>query len=218
MTRRHTAPRKAQSPRAGRRERELALRRDDVIAAALRVFSEKGFFGAQMSEIAARAEVSLASVYQQFASKEELFETVTATAAEAVEAAIRSRVEATPDPAEKLLAVADALFACFEQNRDLLRIYTRATHGIPWRARGEFGERAHRVFGRFADWVADLARAAARAGAMRDLDPETFAYALVGAVMTTATRALESNDRVSLAQIAPRVRAVFAKSLAGGAR
>lgn len=210
--------RPAHSPRAGRRERELALRREDVVAAASRVFSAKGFQGAQMSEIAARAEVSLASVYQLFASKDELFEAVTATAAEAVEAMIRARVEATQGASAKLLAVADAMFACFEQNQDLLKIYARATHGFPWRARGELGDRTRRISDRFAEWVVGLARAAGRAGALRGLDPEAFASALIGAVLTTATRAVESDDAASLARMAPRVRALFAAALAGGPR
>ena len=217
MVRASVSRRSGVSLRAGRRQRELALRREDVVAAASQVFAAKGFAGAQMSEIAARAEVSLASVYQLFASKEELFEAVTVTAAEAVEALIRARLEAILEPGEKLLAVSDALFACFEQNRDLLRIYTRATHGLPWRARGEFGDRTHEVFDRFTDWVVELARAAASAGALRGLDPETFASALIGAVLTSATRAVESDDAAALAQVAPRVRAIFAKALAGAA-
>ena len=43
---------KSPTIREERRERELALRRDDVIAAATNVFSEKGFQGAQVAEIA----------------------------------------------------------------------------------------------------------------------------------------------------------------------
>ncbi len=216
---RAAAPRRPiRSPRAGRRAREIALRRDDVIAAASRVFSEKGYFGAQMSEIAARAEVSLASVYQLFAGKDELFEAVAASVGEAVEAAVRARVEATADAAEKLLAVSDALFACFEQNRDIVRITMRATHGMPWRARGELGDRTHKIFDRFSAWVVEVARRAARAGQLGGLDPETFASSLVGAVLTSAARAVESDDAAALARMAPRVRALFANAIAGGAR
>jgi AcrR family transcriptional regulator len=218
MVRSSASRRLVRSPRAGRREREIALRRDDVIAAASRVFSEKGFFGAQMSEIAARAEVSLASVYQLFASKDDLFEAVAASVGEAVEAAVRARVDATSDPAEKLLAVCDALFACFEQNRDIMRITMRATHGMPWRARGELGERTHKIFDRFSAWVVEIARRASRAGALGGLDPETFAASLIGAVMTSAARAVESDDAAALARMAPRVRALFARAIAGGAQ
>jgi AcrR family transcriptional regulator len=210
-----TAPsrRPAPSPRAGRRLRERALRRDDVIAAAFQIFSAKGFHGAQMSEIAARAEMSLASVYQLFESKEELFEAVIGAAAEEVEAEVRARVAATPDPREKLLAVSDALFACFEGNLDLLRIYMRATHGMPWRT-GELGERAAGVFERLSQWVVELARAAARARALRGIDPEALAGALLGAVMTNATLAASASDPAALARLAPRVRELFARALA----
>jgi AcrR family transcriptional regulator len=209
-----TSRRPAPSPRAGRRQRELALRRDDVIAAASRVFSAKGFHAAQMSEIAARAEVSLASVYQLFASKHELFDAVISTTAEEVEAAVRARVDATPDAREKLLAVSDALFACFAENLDVLRIYARATQGMPWRAPGELGEAAQRVYERVTGWVIELARAAARARALRGLDPQAFALALIGAVMSNATRAAEAGDAAELARLAPRVRELFARVLA----
>jgi AcrR family transcriptional regulator len=218
MVRASVLRRPGASPRAGRRQRELALRRADVVAAASRVFSAKGFHGAQMSEIAAQAEVSLASVYQLFASKEELFEAVTTAAAEAVEAVVRARVDATPEPREKLLAVSDALFACFDENRDLLRIYTGATDGMPWRARGELGDGTHRVFDRFTQWVVDLARAAERGGSLGGLDPDAFAAALVGAVLTSATRAVESKDAAALARMASQVRALFARALAEAAR
>lgn len=206
--------RPARSLRAGRRERELALRRDDVIAAASQIFSAKGFHAAQMSEIAARAELSLASVYQTFASKDELFDAVISTAAEQVEAAVRARVDATPDPREKLLAVSDALFACFQENLDVLRIYARATQGMPWRTRGELGAPAQRVYERVTGWVIELARAAARARALRGLDPEALALALIGAVMSNATRAAEAGDAAELARLAPRVRELFARVLA----
>ena len=61
------------SRRKNRRERELANRRDDAIDGAAAVFAAKGFHEAQMTEIAAAAELSLASLYSMFRGKEELF-------------------------------------------------------------------------------------------------------------------------------------------------
>jgi AcrR family transcriptional regulator len=197
MNRMRASRRAAPSPRAGRRLRELALRREDVIAAASQIFSAKGFHAAQL-----------------FASKDELFDAVIGTAAEKVEAAVRARVDATPDPREKLLAVSDALFACFAQNLDVLRIYARATQGMPWRTRGELGEGAQRVYERVTGWLIELARGATRARALRNLDPEMFALALIGAVMSNATRAAEAGDAAELARLAPRVRELFARVLA----
>jgi TetR/AcrR family transcriptional repressor of mexJK operon len=56
----------AGSRREQRRAQELAGRRADLLDAALEVFAEKGFDGAQISEIAGLAEVSLASLYAMF--------------------------------------------------------------------------------------------------------------------------------------------------------
>lgn len=56
-----------------RRERERQGRREDILAAARKVFSERGFFAATVSEIAARAQYSKAAIYFYFQSKEELY-------------------------------------------------------------------------------------------------------------------------------------------------
>ena len=63
-------------PQSGRREREAARRRADVLAVASEIFAEKGYEGAQISAIARVAEVSLATVYAMFKSKEELYQAV----------------------------------------------------------------------------------------------------------------------------------------------
>lgn len=203
------------SPREHRRERERVLRREDILAAASQVFAEKGFHDAQVSQIATRAEVSLASVYQHFESKESMFEAVVAGVASAMDIAIRQRVESVVDPSQRLLAVSDAMFDCFEQNQDLLRIYVRATQGRPWSASSELGGKTQEISNDFTNWAVSLARDAERAGALRGLDPEIFATTLVGAVITVATRAVESDAARPLAEIAPQLRAIFARTFEG---
>ena len=61
------------APRWQRRKDE---RPGDIVAAALQVFAEKGFAGAKMDEIAARAGVSKGAVYLYFATKEDVFRAV----------------------------------------------------------------------------------------------------------------------------------------------
>ncbi len=203
------------SPREHRRERERVLRREDILAAASQVFAEKGFHDAQVSQIATRAEVSLASVYQHFESKESMFEAVVEGVASAMDIAIRQRVESVVDPSQRLLAVSDAMFDCFEQNQDLLRIYVRATQGRPWSPSSELGGKTQEISNDFTNWAVSLARDAERAGALRGLDPEIFATTLVGAVITVATRAVESDAARPLAEIAPQLRAIFARTFEG---
>ncbi|HEX2464324.1 MAG TPA: helix-turn-helix domain-containing protein [Thermoanaerobaculia bacterium] len=58
------------SRREARRERELEHRRSDVLEAATEAFATHGYHDAQIGEIAARAELSLASLYSMFDGKE----------------------------------------------------------------------------------------------------------------------------------------------------
>jgi AcrR family transcriptional regulator len=201
------------SRRDGRREQEIELRKRDILIAAAGVFSEKGFQGAQVAEIANAAELSLNSVYGLFKGKEELYEAVIHAAAATVRDRVRAEVDAIEDPAEKLLAVIDALFACFDEHQHLLQIYARTTHGLPWRVRQALGDDSLAVFQNFTAWLVAIAKEAKHAGRLRDLDPETVALSLVGAVTTTAARWVEVPGHESLADAAPRVRALFAALL-----
>src|SRR3990172_2332194 len=56
--------------RRARRPREQRER--EILAAAREVFSERGFAGASVAEIARRADVAEATVYQCFAGKQDL--------------------------------------------------------------------------------------------------------------------------------------------------
>jgi AcrR family transcriptional regulator len=56
--------------------RRKEARPSDIVAAALQVFSEKGFAGARIEEIAARAGVSKGTVYLYFETKEDIFRAV----------------------------------------------------------------------------------------------------------------------------------------------
>jgi len=56
-----------------RKEREKERRRQQIIVAAKRVFSEKGFNKATMEDIANEAELSPGTLYLYFKNKEELY-------------------------------------------------------------------------------------------------------------------------------------------------
>lgn len=60
------------SPSLTRREREKLAHRQEIMDAAMRVFSQKGFFNATIDEIAQEAEFSKGALYLYFSSKEDL--------------------------------------------------------------------------------------------------------------------------------------------------
>ena len=62
--------------RTGRGRMTAAARREQLIAVARRLFAERGFDGASIEEIAARAAVSKPVVYEHFGGKEGLYAVV----------------------------------------------------------------------------------------------------------------------------------------------
>lgn len=207
----HDPPR---SRREERRERELSLRRADVVAAAAAEFAEKGFDGAQMSALAGRAEVALGTLYSLFESKEQLFQTVIETSANAVRASIEAEVLAVSGARERLLHLIDASFERFQSDPVFFRIYAQSTHGWPARIRATMGESAQAHFTEFVGWVVGLARDAASAGALRGIDPEVFGLALMGALVNVTAAITAGTTTRPAAALAADVRTLFERLLA----
>ena len=82
----------ARLTRAERREQT----RDDLIAAADRLFVEGGFHATSLDQIAAAAGYTKGAVYSNFASKEDLFFAVYERRAEVSQAQMRELAAATP--------------------------------------------------------------------------------------------------------------------------
>ena len=61
-----------------RREREKKVREEEIVAAAEKIFFEKGFHDTSMDEIAKASQFSKKTLYQYFLNKEDLYFTVAA--------------------------------------------------------------------------------------------------------------------------------------------
>jgi len=96
---------------AGLRDRQKARRREAIMAAAARLFEERGFEQAAMEEIAATAELSVATVYNYFRSKGDICLAIYRADRDLVQAAT-DRVIADPpaDPVDAICRLMEADF------------------------------------------------------------------------------------------------------------
>ncbi len=109
-------------------KRSLATR-ERILDAAERLFSERGFDGASIRDIAMRAEVPAGLVHHHGGSKEELFFTVVARRADEL---ARMRLDALEKCRQEGLLDLRSVLACF-----ILPFLHQATHGGPqWQAYG----------------------------------------------------------------------------------
>jgi AcrR family transcriptional regulator len=101
-----------------------AERREQLIAIARRLFAERGFDGASVEEIAARAEVSKPVVYEHFGGKEGLYAVVVDREVRQLLEMMRSALT-SGQPRELLEQAALALLDYIEQSSDGFRILVR---------------------------------------------------------------------------------------------
>jgi AcrR family transcriptional regulator len=98
-----------------RKEREKERRRQQIMVAAKRVFSDKGFNKATMEDIAQEAELSPGTLYLYFKNKEELYASLSLRILQY----LLIRVEHVNDekdsgPVEKLDALTEAMYDVYE--------------------------------------------------------------------------------------------------------
>jgi len=101
-----------------------AERREQLIDLARRLFAERGFEGASIEELAARAEVSKPIVYEHFGGKEGLYAVVVDREVQQLLTMMRSSLTAG-HPRELLEQAAFALLDYVEQSSDGFRILVR---------------------------------------------------------------------------------------------
>ncbi len=101
-----------------------AERREQLIDIARRLFAERGFDGASVEEIAARAEVSKPVVYEHFGGKEGLYAVVVDREVRQLLDMMRSALT-SGHPRELLEQAALALLDYIEQSSDGFRILVR---------------------------------------------------------------------------------------------
>lgn len=98
-----------------RKEREKERRRQQIMVAAKRVFSEKGFNRATMEDIAQEAELSPGTLYLYFKNKEELYASLSLRILQYLLMRIEHVNAMKGSPAdEKLKALMDAMYDVYE--------------------------------------------------------------------------------------------------------
>ena len=98
-----------------RKEREKERRRQQIIVAAKRVFSQKGLSGTTMEEIAKESELSPGTLYLYFKNKEELYASLSLRILQFLSIRVAQVVkEKGEGPSEKLDRLIEAMYEVYE--------------------------------------------------------------------------------------------------------
>jgi AcrR family transcriptional regulator len=184
--------------------------RDGLVAAARRVFAERGYAGTRMQDVAAEAGVSHGTVYTWFSSKDELLREVAHAIVGEVFAAARDPGDAPDDPYQRLLAANARFLAGYRRNARMLAVVEEAAsadaawEGLLDDLRETYVARTRRSLQRLRD-----------EGLLApDVAPEVAAPALTGMVETFARRtAGTAGTSVSRAADAEQITRLWARAV-----
>ena len=103
-----------------RKQREKERRREEIIHAARKVFSAKGFTAATMEEIASKAELSPGTLYLYFKNKEELHTSLSIDLLKYMGGEIQKVVDQDLSAEEKILRFRDVFIDLYDYDANIL--------------------------------------------------------------------------------------------------
>lgn len=152
-------------------------KQNQIIDAAARIFSQKGFHQAKMDDIAALANVAKGTLYYNFASKSELFGATVTRGLNRIMAEITENLDSDlPFPDHFRMLVSDTV-RLYITNKEVTRIHANEmSRGIDESVRKDIAG----VRKQFVAFIEDILRTGEEKGYLKPLPHHLSAVAVVG--------------------------------------
>jgi AcrR family transcriptional regulator len=162
-----------------KREQVREERRQQILEAALAVFSRKGFHTANVSDVAAEAGVSQGTIYWYFKSKEELFEAAILSAFVDIGAESLAALQQCETATEKLRELARAMEGLADVAENLFTLFLSYWASSP--RREDAGQFWTDLLVEYKDVVVGIVEEGIRSGEFKHVDAESLVWALLAA-------------------------------------
>jgi AcrR family transcriptional regulator len=171
-----------QPPKVRRRDRRAVVTSANILDAAERLFTERGFHAVTMDAIAEAADRAVGSIYHHFKNKERLYLALVERALDVNAEAMAAAYGGGRTPIEELRAASDAYFRFHLGNPGYFRMIALRTLDVP---PGDVASEAERRIAdkveRLVGDIADTLRRADAAGQLHCADPHRTSVFLWGA-------------------------------------
>jgi AcrR family transcriptional regulator len=177
-------------------------RRDEIMAAAKKVFACNGFHATTIADIAKEANLAYGSVYQYFDSKDDLFHALMSAEGYALRTHVAVALASTGKRSDKswepFRATVQATFEFFEADKAGTKLLLRDAYALGDR----FEKHLSSIYERFIDDIESHMVAAQERGKVISAPPRMVAYSLAALVGQLAHRRLTTDDGVTAAEVA----------------
>ena len=178
--------------RLPRRERENLRQRGEILATALKLFSEKGYHNVSMQQIAKQAEFGVGTIYKFCANKQDLYKILIMETAEKWQRAVIQVLEQDRNPFRAIKRYITVQRELFFANLPVVRLYYSETKGACFNIRAGFDQDLLKLRDERIKKLASVFEIGINERVFRDLDPYHMALALHGIIDAFLFRMMEN--------------------------
>ncbi len=174
---------------------------EKILAAALKVFAQKGFYQSKVSEIARQAEVADGTIYLYFRNKDDILISLFEEEMGKVIAMMEEALSVTDDPLRKIEIFAETHLGMVESHREVAEILQ-----VEVRQSSKFmKEYKNEKFIKYLNIIAAIVAEGQARGVIRsDIDPDIAKRAFFGALDEMSRYWVLSSKRVYTTEAAAR--------------
>ena len=179
-----------------RREREKLRQRQDILAAALDLFSEKGYHSVSMHEIAGKAEFAIGTLYKFFQNKEDLYKALVMERCDRLEEVITRAIEEPDGEVEKLRNYIRVRIERFRANVPFIRLFLAERRGASFNIKAGLDLEIRKRHYAFMEKLASIFESGVESKRFRKIgDPFHLAVALDSTIDAFLLLWLDSPER-----------------------
>lgn len=162
-----------------RREREKLRQRQEMIAAALELFSENGYHSVSMHQIAEKAEFAIGTLYKFFQNKEDLYKALVLEQCDHFEDAVLRAIEEPDDEIEKLRQYVRTKSERIRANLAFVRLFLAERRGASFNIKAGLDDELRSRHYAFLERLASVFESGIRKERFKNIaDPYHLAIAL----------------------------------------
>jgi len=165
-----------------RKERERQRHREEILAAAERVFVRKGYFGTTVEEIAREAEFAVGTIYNFFSGKEELYARVIEHIARDFRERFEREVLSREDAEEAIAALIELRLKHFDDHRGFFRVFFETTPGSRLDPSRSLPEDCMELYDRYIKAVTEIFQRGISQRVFDETDPFYLTLCLEGVI------------------------------------
>jgi TetR/AcrR family transcriptional regulator len=197
-----------------RREREKLRQRQEMLASALDLFSQKGYHNVSMYEIAQKAEFATGTLYKFFQNKEDIYKALLLELSDEFEDSITRAIEQPQDEVEKLRCYVRAKTEVFRRNLPFIRLFLAESRGASFNLKAGLDDELRQRYYRVLENLASIFASGIKNQRFKNIaDPYYLAVALASVMDAFLLLWLDAPERHSFPEDPEAILDIFFRGL-----